>query len=61
MEEDKHLSKTAILINRYDNVQPPTENDIPIDSTDYSRLIGKLTHLMVYIRPDITFSLGKLS
>ena len=36
-------------------------DDIPIDRTDYARIIGKLMHLMVYCRPDISFALGKLA
>lgn len=37
------------------------EGETPIDSTQYSRAIGKLMFGMVYTRPDIAHTLGRLS
>ncbi len=61
MEEDKHHGKTDIPLNGYNDILPASPDEQPIDSTDYSRVIGKLMHMMVYTRLDIAFALGKLS
>lgn len=60
MEEDRHR-KTHIPLNGYDHINPADPGEERIDRTDYSRVIGKLMHMMVYTRPDIAFALGRLS
>ena len=61
MEEDKHYGKIDIPLNGYNDILSASPDEQLIDSIEYSRVIGKLMHMMVYIRPDIAFALGKLS
>ena len=60
MEEDTYR-KATIPMNGYDSIQPATDKEARIDKTEYARIIGTLIYLIVYIRPDIAFALGKLS
>ena len=60
IEEDTH-KKATIPMNGYDSIQPATDEEARIDTTEYARIIGTLMHLMVHTRPDIAFALGKLS
>ena len=60
IEEDKHR-KTNILINEYGNIAPASSDEERIDRDEYSRMVGKLMYIMVYTRPDIAFTLGRLS
>ena len=60
MEEDIYR-KATIPINGYDSIQLVTNKEARIDKTKYVRIIGTLIYLMVYIKPDIVFALGKLS
>ena len=60
MEEDKH-HKTDIPMNGYGNIAPASSDEERIDRDEYSRMVGKLMHMMVYTRPDIAFALGRLS
>lgn len=59
MEEDTHKG-TDVPIHKYDTIRLADADDPRIDSTNYARVISKLIHAMVYTRPDIAFSLGKL-
>lgn len=61
MEENRHRGKTNIPLNGYNDISPAGPDEELIDSTDYSRVIGKLMHMMVYTRPDIAFALGRLA
>ena len=60
IEEDIHR-KTIILMNEYNLIQLATDKEARIDKIKYVRIIGTLIHLIIYIRPDIIFALGKLS
>lgn len=44
-----------------DSLLAAHENEVQIDSTQYSRIIGKIMFGMVYTRPDLAFTLGRLS
>jgi len=60
IEQDKHRpSKTPM--NGYGHIRPTDPNDERIDPEEYQRRIGSLMHLTTYTRPDIAFSLNKLS
>lgn len=61
MGEDRHRGKPDIPLNGYDYISPASPEEEHIDRIDYSRVVGKLMHMMVYTRPDIAFALGKLS
>jgi hypothetical protein len=45
----------------YTSFRPATDNDTRIDTTEYQQAIGSLMFAMVLTRPDIAFTLGKLS
>lgn len=60
MEQDTHHT-TDIPLNGYDNISPAAPNEERVDRIDYSRVNGQLMHTMVYTRPDIAFTLCKLS
>ncbi|KAF7569560.1 UBN2 multi-domain protein [Pyrenophora tritici-repentis] len=45
----------------YTSFRPATDNDTRIDITEYQQVIGSLMFAMVLTRPDIAFTLGKLS
>ena len=36
-------------------------NNIPIDKTTYLRLVGKINYLAIYTRPDLLYSLSRVS
>ena len=61
MKKDKHRDKIDISLNNYDNILSAASDEQKIDSIDYSRVIGKLIHMMIYTRSDIAFTLEKLS
>ena len=61
MKKNKHRDKINISLNNYDNISPADSDEQKIDSIDYSRVIEKLMHMMIYTRSDIAFALGKLS
>ena len=61
MKEDKHRDKIDISLNNYDNISSADSDEQKIDSIDYSRVIEKLIHMIIYTRPDIAFALEKLS
>ena len=60
MEEDIY-KKAIILMNGYNLIQLVTNKEARIDKIEYARIIGTLMYLIVYTRPDIVFTLGKLS
>lgn len=44
-----------------DSLLAAREDETPINAEQYSRAIGKLMYAMVFTRPDIAFTLGRLS
>ena len=61
MKENKHRDKIDISLNDYDDISSADSDEQKIDSIDYSRVIEKLMHMIIYTRPDIAFALEKLS
>lgn len=55
------VRKSEIPINGYNTIQPAKPGDDEVDAKDYALKVGKLIYLINYTRPDIIFSLGKLS
>jgi hypothetical protein len=45
----------------YADYSPTTDEDTRIDTTEYQHAVGKLMYAMILTRPDIAFTLGKLS
>jgi hypothetical protein len=60
MLNKKHKDK-KIPSADYTSFRPATDNDTRIDTTEYQQGIGSLMFAMVLTRPDIAFTLGKLS
>ncbi|KAF7567667.1 hypothetical protein PtrM4_142580 [Pyrenophora tritici-repentis] len=60
MSSKKHKDK-KIPSADYTSFRPATDNDTRIDTTEYQQGIGSLMFAMVLTRPDIAFTLGKLS
>ncbi|KAF7573934.1 hypothetical protein PtrM4_055570 [Pyrenophora tritici-repentis] len=60
MSSKKHKDK-KIPSADYTLFRPATDNDTRIDTTEYQQGIGSLMFAMVLTRPDIAFTLGKLS
>ncbi|KAI1007897.1 hypothetical protein K3495_g334 [Podosphaera aphanis] len=56
----KHRPASTPL-DGYENLSPATDDEIRIDPTRYSMMIGSLMFAMVYTRADIAFALGRLS
>ena len=50
-----------IPIDGYDSLRPATETDVRVDPKEYAMIIGSIMFAMVYTRPDIAFTLGRLS
>ena len=50
-----------ILINRYGNIAPASLDKERIDRDEYFHMVGKLIYIIIYTRPDIAFTLGRLS
>ncbi|KAI1003194.1 hypothetical protein K3495_g5013 [Podosphaera aphanis] len=48
-------------IEGYENLSPASDDELRIDPTEYSMIIGSLMFAMVYTRADIAFALGRLS
>ena len=61
MKKNKHRDKIDIPLNDYDDISSAGPDEQKIDSIDYSRVIEKLMHMIIYTRPDIAFALEKLS
>ncbi|KAI1000355.1 hypothetical protein K3495_g7840 [Podosphaera aphanis] len=51
----------SVPMKGYDNIQPATPNDTRVNIQEYQQIIGSIMHAMVYTRPDICFSTGKLA
>ena len=49
-----------ILINEYDNISQINLNEKSIDKIEYTRIIKKLMHMIIYTRSNIAFALKKL-
>lgn len=60
MSNRKHKDK-KIPSADYTSFRPAADNDTRIDATEYQQGIGSLMFAMVLTRPDIAFTLGKLS
>ncbi|KAF7578672.1 UBN2 multi-domain protein [Pyrenophora tritici-repentis] len=60
MSSKQHRDK-KIPSADYTSFRPATNNDTRIDITEYQQVIGSLMFAMVLTRPDIAFTLGKLS
>ena len=61
MKKNKHRDKIDISLNNYDDISSADLDEQKIDSIDYSRVIEKLMHMIIYTRSDIAFALEKLS
>lgn len=51
----------ATPASNLDSLLAADETEVPIDPTQYSRAIGKIMFSMVYTRPDLAHTLGRLS
>ena len=60
MNADKH-ERTKLPINGYDALRPAGPDDERIDPKDYQHKVGKLMWAAIQTRPDISFSIGRLS
>jgi hypothetical protein len=60
MSSKKHKDR-KIPSADYTSFRPTTDNDTRINMTEYQQGIGSLMFAMVLTRPDIAFTLGKLS
>jgi hypothetical protein len=60
MSSKKHKDR-KILSADYTSFRPTTDDDTRINMTEYQQGIGSLMFAMVLTRPDIAFTLGKLS
>jgi hypothetical protein len=58
--EPPHTSKCHPSAN-YEDYSPSTDDDTRIDPSQYQQIVGSLMFAMILTRPDIAFSLGKLS
>ena len=56
----KHHAKKTPAAD-YKNLRPASNNDERINVTEYQHGIGKLRYAMIFTRPDIAFTLGRLS
>jgi len=56
----KHKSK-KIPLSDYSQLRPAGPEDIRVNETLYQQMIGCLMYAIVHTRPDIAFTLGKLS
>jgi hypothetical protein len=50
-----------IPLNGYDKIRPASEQDVRIDETEYQQSIGSVMYGMILTRPDIAFTMGRLS
>jgi len=50
-----------VPLNGYDGIAPSTEATEPIDRTLFQEMNGSVMHLAVWTRPNISFTVGKLS
>ena len=48
-------------IDNYHDLRPVTKDDRRVDTTWYREVIGSIMYAMVYTRPDIAFTLKRLS
>ena len=55
IKEDRHRRKSNILLNGYNNISLADLDEELINSIEYSRVINKLMHIIVYTRPNIAF------
>ena len=60
MKADKH-KRTDIPMNGYDGLRPAGPDDERIDQQSYQQAIGSLMYAAIHTRPDIAFTLGRLS
>jgi hypothetical protein len=58
--QGKHKKKCIPLAD-YSQLRPTQPDDERTDITEYQQIIGSLMYAMVHTRPDIAFTLGKLS
>jgi hypothetical protein len=56
----KYKAKKIPLAD-YSQLKPSGPDDKRVNVTLYQQIIGSLTYAMVHTRPDIAFTLGKLS
>ena len=60
MRPDKH-SPTELPLNGYDCLRPAGHNDERIDQRYYQQAIGSIMYAAIHTRPDIAFTIGRLS
>ena len=61
MEKDRYRRKSNIPLNDYNNISLVDLDEELIDSIEYSRVISKLIHIIIYMRSDIAFALDRLA
>ena len=61
MKKDRNRRKSNISFNDYNNILLADSDEELINSIEYSRVINKLIHIIIYTRPDIAFALNKFA
>ena len=61
IEKDRYRRKSNILLNGYNNILSTSSDEELIDSIEYSRVINKLIHIIIYTRSNIVFALNRLA
>ena len=61
IEKDRHRRKSNISLNGYNNISLANSDEELINSIEYSRVINKLIHIIIYTRSDIAFALNRLA
>ena len=61
MKEDRYRRKSNIPLNGYDNISSANSDEELIDSIEYSRVINKLIHIIIYTRSNIAFAFNRLA
>jgi len=56
----KHTAMSTPAAN-YDNLRPANETDTRMNVSEFQQAIGSLMYAMIFTRPDIAFTVGKLS
>ena len=61
MEKDRYRRKSNISLNGYNNISLTGLDEELINNIEYSRVINKLIHMMIYTRSNIAFALNRLA
>ena len=61
IKEDRYRRKSNISLNGYNNISLANLDEELINNIEYSRVINKLIHIIIYTRSNIVFTLNRLA